>query len=97
MVLELEEIILGCLFFEIEKMKSYFVLFFIKLLEEKIIEVIKNIFLNEVFKIIFNCIYLYFGVGYGKLKLSNNFFENMFNIIVIVRNYNIMMVVLKLS
>lgn len=94
---ELEEILSKSPFSSEKLKKSYFIL-----LEE--IPSLKHIALTtkfssqkEEFYITEHCVYIYYQLGAGKAKLSNNFFEKKLNVTATARNYNTIVALLQLS
>lgn len=94
---ELEEIFNNCPFPQEQKEKSYFMMLFEAPNKELVLDVSKISFPNEAFIIKSECIYMYSGIGYGKSKLNNNFFERKLKISATARNYNTMQKLLSLS
>ncbi|WP_298530736.1 DUF1697 domain-containing protein [uncultured Algibacter sp.] len=85
-----------CPFSEEKKEKSYFMMLF-DVPEKAIVdEVFKISYPNEEFHITDNCVYFYCATGYGKAKMSNNFFERKLKVTATARNYKTMVKLLSL-
>ncbi|WP_027138408.1 DUF1697 domain-containing protein [Gaetbulibacter saemankumensis] len=93
---EIERIITDCPFSEEQKDSSYYVLFYTKPEEEKLISLSKESYPNETFHITSSCVYLFCEKGYGRAKCTNNFFERKLKIIATTRNHKTMLKLLSL-
>lgn len=94
---EIESVLLQCPFSKAEKEQSYFTLLHATPLKKNIDEVNALSYPNEEFKIIHHCIYFYSSMGYGKVKLNNNFFEKKLKVSATTRNYRTLIKVLDLA
>ncbi|RDK89025.1 DUF1697 domain-containing protein [Marinirhabdus gelatinilytica] len=93
---KIEHILDNCPLFGEKKTKSYFIL--LKTApDQKIIDRIQQLSSPlEEFFITPSCIYIYYGEGAGKAKLSSNVFEKKLGVVATARNYNTLSKVLTL-
>ncbi len=76
-----------CPFEETKKAEAYFMLL-ASPPEEKLMESVAEIsYPNEEFVLTSECVYIFFGNGYGNAKLNNNFFEKKLKVAATTRNY----------
>ncbi|MCW5518625.1 DUF1697 domain-containing protein [Aureitalea sp. L0-47] len=94
---EIEEFLNNCPFPKEKKEKSYFTLLFKPPSTENIETTLSYQYPNEEYHITPQCVYFYCSTGYGRAKLSGNFFENKLKVTVTARNYRTMMKLLELS
>jgi uncharacterized protein (DUF1697 family) len=52
---------------------------------------------NEEFVLTPECVYIYFGNGYGNAKLNNNFFEKKLKVAATTRNYRTLVKLVELA
>ena len=94
---ELKQIFDACPFSEEEKLNSYFMMLY-AVPDRAIVDEVLNIsYPNEIFHISNDCVYFYCATGYGKAKMSNNFFERKLKVTATARNYKTMVKLLSLS
>lgn len=85
-------------FSETEKQTSYFALLYTKVGRNQKQLITTFSFLNEKFKLINDCVYLYSSTGYGRAKANNNFLEKKkLEITVTTRNFKTLTKLLALS
>ncbi|WP_281846892.1 DUF1697 domain-containing protein [Olleya namhaensis] len=84
-------------FSETEKQTSYFALLYTKAGRNQKQLITTFSFLNEKFKLINDCVYLYSSTGYGRAKANNNFLEKKLEITVTTRNFKTLTKLLVLS
>lgn len=94
---ELQQIFNDCPFTAEKKVSSYFMLLYEAPNREMVNQVLKISYPNEAFNITNDCIYFYCATGYGKAKMSNNFFERKLRVTATARNYKTMVKLLSLS
>ncbi len=93
---EIEDVLSQCPFDDDKKVKSYFSLLYTVPSQENI-EIASQIsYPNEEFHISPQCIYFYCSTGYGKAKLSNNWFEKKLGVPATARNYRTLTKILEL-
>ncbi|MFD2726981.1 DUF1697 domain-containing protein [Hyunsoonleella rubra] len=80
-----------------KKENSYFMMLYAKADETVVEEVSKLSYPNEEFLITDKAVYFYCSAGYGKAKMSNNFFERKLKVTATARNYKTMVKLLSLS
>ncbi len=93
----IKQILDECPFEEEKKIKSYFTLLYTTPDIAMVSELNKLNYPDEEFLITDKCIYFFSGVGYGRTKFNNNFFERKLKVTATARNYNTMMKLLSLS
>ncbi len=94
---EIQNILEVCPFPKEQKEKGYFGLLF-KSPTTKAIETTNSFeFQNEEFYISYQCVYLFFPAGYGKSKMSGNFFEKKLDVTITTRNYRTLMKLISLA
>lgn len=82
---------------DVTENKIYFVLLH-RTPEEGLIQKLNNeVFFNEKFKLVKNCVYLKCNIGYGKAKLDNNSIERKLKVTATTRNYKTMNQLLKMA
>ncbi|MBC3757090.1 DUF1697 domain-containing protein [Hyunsoonleella sp. SJ7] len=94
---ELQQIFDDCPFPPDKKENSYFMMLYAKADETAVEEISKLSYPNEEFLITDKAVYFYCSVGYGKAKMSNNFFERKLKVTATARNYKTMVKLLSLS
>tara|TARA_R110002050_G_scaffold20248_2_gene57399 strand:+ start:263 stop:793 length:531 start_codon:yes stop_codon:yes gene_type:complete len=81
------KILKDCPFKEEKKVEAYFMLF-ASSPKKELMETVNEInYPNEEFVLTKDCVYIYFGNGYGNAKLNNNFFEKKLMVTATTRNY----------
>ncbi|KAA3625366.1 MAG: DUF1697 domain-containing protein [Flavobacterium sp.] len=94
---EIQAILDGCPFPKEKKEKSYFMILFKPPSTENIEITLSYNFSNEEFEITPRCVYYYCSTGYGRAKMSGNFFERKLQVIVTARNYRTMVKLLDIA
>ncbi len=95
--LEVEAILDNCPFPKEKKEKSYFTLLFKPPSTEDIETTLSYQFPDEEYHITPQCVYFYSATGYGKARLSGNFFEQKLKVTATARNYRTMIKLLDLA
>ncbi|GAB5398873.1 MAG: DUF1697 domain-containing protein [Aureisphaera sp.] len=95
--LEIEAVLAQCPFSEEKKEKSYFSLLHAVPTSENIELASQISYPNEEFHITDQCIYFYCATGFGKAKLSNNWFEKKLGVSATARNYRTLTKMLELA
>ncbi|WGF92965.1 DUF1697 domain-containing protein [Aequorivita marisscotiae] len=81
------EILADCPFDETKKTETYYMLL-TSPPKAKLMEAVREIsYPNEEFVLTPECVYIYFGNGYGNAKLNNNFFEKKLKVAATTRNH----------
>jgi len=94
---ELQTILDRCPFPKEKKEKSYFMILF-KPPSTKNTEITLSYnFPNEQFVITPQCVYYYCATGYGRAKMSGNFFEQKLQVTVTARNFRTMIKLLEIA
>ncbi|MDC8002936.1 DUF1697 domain-containing protein [Aureisphaera galaxeae] len=94
---EIEAVLANCPYPQEKKEKSYFSLLYDMPSAEKIEAASQISYPNEEFFITEQCIYFYCSTGYGKAKLSNNWFERKLGVSATARNYRTLTKLLELA
>lgn len=93
----ISRILKDCPFEEIKKAEAYFMLFASQP-AMKLKEAVREIsYPNEEFVLTADCVYIYFGNGYGNAKLNNNFFEKKLEVAATTRNYRTLVKLVELA
>ena len=94
---QMKHIFDACPFSEEKKINSYFILLYSKPDKDLVdgISTLSNE--NESFFITDQCVYFHSGIGYGKSKFSNNFFERQLKVTATARNYKTMLKLVELN
>lgn len=94
---ELQGIFKACPFSEEKKMNSYFMLLYNKP-DKNLVENLTEINHPDEEIVITNmCIYFFSGLGYGRTKYNNNFFEKKLKVTATARNYKTMVKLIAMS
>ena len=93
----IESILADCPFDETKKTESYFMLLASPPKKEMMEEVRKISYPNEEFMLTADCVYIFFGKGYGNAKLNNNFFEKKLGVAATTRNYRTLIKLVELA
>ncbi len=91
------KILANCPFEETKKAEAYFMLLASPPKEELMETVRKISYPNEEFVLTTECVYIYFGNGYGNAKLNNNFFEKKLEVAATTRNYRTLAKLVELA
>ncbi|QXP77555.1 MULTISPECIES: DUF1697 domain-containing protein [Winogradskyella] len=94
---ELEIIFNNCPFSDAKKEHSYFVILSDISNEKLIKEASEKRYIDDDYKIMNNCIYLFCSKGYGKSKFNLSYFEKKLDVNATARNYKTMVKLLSLS
>ncbi|NRR90152.1 DUF1697 domain-containing protein [Winogradskyella undariae] len=94
---ELEIIFNNCPFSDAKKEHSYFVILSDISNEKLIKEASEKRYIDDDYKIMNNCIYLFCSQGYGKSKFNLSYFEKKLDVNATARNYKTMVKLLSLS
>ncbi|MBX2826811.1 MAG: DUF1697 domain-containing protein [Flavobacteriaceae bacterium] len=94
---EIEAVLAQCPFSEEKKLKSYFSLLHAVPTSENMEAASAISYPDEEFHITDSCIYFYCATGYGKAKLSNNWFEKKLGVSATARNYRTLTKMLELA
>ena len=94
---EIAEILKACPFEETKKAEAYFMLL-ASPPKDELMEAVREIsYPNEEFVLTPECVYIYFGNGYGNAKLNNNFFEKKLKVAATTRNYRTLVKLVELA
>ncbi|SRX75927.1 DUF1697 domain-containing protein [Aequorivita antarctica] len=94
---EIAIILTDCPFKEEKKVEAYFMLLASPPKEEFMKAVSEISYPNEEFVLSPECVYIYFGNGYGNAKLNNNFFEKKLKVAATTRNYRTLAKLVELA
>ncbi|MEH6765815.1 MAG: DUF1697 domain-containing protein [Aequorivita antarctica] len=94
---EVAKILKDCPFEESKQAEAYFMLFASSPKEELMKAVREINYPNEEFVLTPDCVYIYFGNGYGNAKLNNNFFEKKLKVAATTRNYRTLAKLVELA
>ncbi|QNK76499.1 DUF1697 domain-containing protein [Winogradskyella sp. PAMC22761] len=94
---ELEKVLNNCPFSEDKKEHSYFVILSDVPNKKLVMEASVKRYLDDDYKILNNCIYLFCSKGYGKSKFNLNYFEKKLDVNATARNYKTIVKLLSLS
>ena len=91
------QILKDCPFEGTKKVEAYFMLLASQP-ETKLMEAVREIsYPNEEFVLTTECVYIYFGNGYGNAKLNNTFFEKKLKVAATTRNYRTLTKLVELA
>ena len=94
---EVAKILKDCPFEETKKTEAYFMLL-ASPPKKELMEAVREIsYPNEEFVLTPDCVYIYFGNGYGNEKLNNNFFEKKLQVPATTRNYRTLTKLVELA
>ncbi len=94
---QIQQIITHSPFSEEKLLKSYFILLKTEPERDHVLEIQKMSTPDEEFLITSNVVYIFYALGAGKAKLSNNWFEKKLNVKATARNYRTMAKLLELA
>lgn len=94
---DIAKILIDCPFEESKKTEAYFMLFATPPKQELMDTVAEISYPNEEFFLTPECVYIYFGNGYGNAKLNNNFFEKKLKIAATTRNYRTLVKLVEIA
>lgn len=94
---DIAKILKDCPFEESKKTEAYFMLFATPPNQELMNTVAEISYPNEEFFLASECVYIYFGNGYGNAKLNNNFFEKKLEVAATTRNYRTLAKLVELA
>lgn len=90
-------ILKDCPFEEAKRAEAYFMLLASQPETELMAAVREISYPNEEFVLTSECVYIYFGNGYGNAKLNNNFFEKKLKVAATTRNYRTLTKLIELA
>lgn len=91
------QILNDCPFAVTKKAEAYFMLLASQPKKELMEAVAKISYPNEEFVLSPECVYTYFGNGYGNAKMNNNFFEKKLEVAATTRNYRTLAKLVELA
>ncbi|MCG2419332.1 DUF1697 domain-containing protein [Aequorivita sp. F47161] len=91
------KILADCPFEETKKTEAYYMLLASPPKKELMVAVREINYPNEEFVLTQDCVYIYFGNGYGRAKLNSNFFEKKLKVAATTRNYRTLAKLVELA